>query len=82
MTIKITAGPNQLGKLYEEFMKGEITYQAMAEMKKWDEIYLGIVMEHIGHYLCKIIYTLPKNDEELRKICMKQPQEYYHGDKK
>ena len=77
LTVKIIAGPNQLGKLYEELMQ-EITYKAMAEMGKWDEIYHGVVIEHINRYLWEIIYTLPKDDESLWGICMKNPQEYYH----
>ena len=78
MTIKIIADPKQLDALYEECME-EATYKAMAEMKKWGEIYLGITTHHINHYIWKLIYILPDDDEELWKICMKHPQEYYHG---
>jgi len=78
LTVKIIADPKHLDELYEELIQ-EITYKAMAEMEKRGEIYLGIVTEHINHYLWKLIHTLPKGDEELWKICMKHPREYYHG---
>ena len=48
LTIKIIAGPKQLDVLFEECMQ-ETTYKAMGEVGKWDEIYLGIIIQHINH---------------------------------
>ena len=78
LTVKIIAGPKQLDQLYEELTQ-EIIYKAMAEMGKWNEIYLGNIVGHMSHYIWKIIHTLHNDDDSLWKICMQHPQEYYHG---
>ena len=75
-TIKIIADPDQLGKQYREFIK-ETTYDAMTDLKKWGEIYLGIPIHHINQYLWGIMGALPGDDEEMRNISRKRPREYY-----
>ena len=55
----------------------ETTYEALEELKKWDEIFLGFIIHHINQYLWKITEDLPENDEEMWRIFTKPPQEYY-----
>ena len=61
---------------YRECIK-ETTYEAMAELKKWDELYLGVIIQHINQYIWRILDQLPEDDEEMWKISTKHPHGYY-----
>ena len=72
-TIKIIVGPGQLEKQFKENIK-ETTYEALSELKKWDELYIGIIIRHIDQYIWRILDVLPEDDEEVWKISKKHTQ--------
>ena len=61
---------------YRECIK-ETTYEAMAELKKWDELYLGVIIQHINQYIWRILDVLQEDGEDVCGISKKHPQEYY-----
>ena len=60
-TIKIIADPDQLEKQFRENIKAT-TYGALSELKKWGELYIGIIIQHINQYIWRILDALPEDD--------------------
>ena len=74
-TIKIICDPGTIGKMYKEQL-GETTFVALADLRRWEDMIYGTIIEYVDQYLYSITDVLPQNDEEVWGMFQKRPQEY------
>ena len=64
-----------LGKMYQE-QRGETTYRALEDLRSWDDMYYGAVIQYIDQYLYSLTEAIPWKDDEVWEMFQKNPQEY------
>ena len=61
--------------MYKEQLT-ETTFIALADLRSWEDMIYGTVIQYINQYLYSITDAIPRNDEEVWGMFQKHPQEY------
>ena len=63
---KLIGDPDRLDRMYKNLPEEE-TYAAPADLRRWEDMYFGTVIQYINQYLYSIVDAIPKDDEEIWK---------------
>ena len=74
-TSKIIGDPDRIDRMYKKLLEAN-TYAALSDLRRWEDMYFGTVIQYINQYLYSIVDAIPKDDEEVWEMFRGHQQEY------